>query len=175
MSNYDPRTQERTGTVKPTEETDCNEPTGHVSAPSEYSLSLSELQSGRDGEGDAPHLSQEDVHTILSSKRRILIIEALVQDGAHTRSELGRLLANRLVGDEHDYKDYNRYHASVIQAHAPKLEEFGVVEMERDVLKPGPTLGLVCNAMDSVSFVMDLGDVLEDIDESAKGNQGGPA
>lgn len=94
-----------------------------------------------DDENTSDGIDRDTFHNLLSSSRRRSVVKHLHQHGSLDKGELATLVAadevnknpNDLEGDER-----KRVLISLQQQHLDTLEEKGVIERERDIVKQGP-------------------------------------
>ncbi len=90
-------------------------------------------------------LSEDEVFTVLSNRRRRFVIHALKRaDGSVTVSELAKQVTAwecDLAVEEVQYSDRRNVQTTLLRTHLPTLEEKGVIRfVEDDVIEPTPAL-----------------------------------
>ena len=81
-------------------------------------------------------LTPSDAHMLLSSMRRREAFRIIVSRGSITKRELVREVSEIEFGkpiQQITSQERKRVHVALYQSHIPKLEEYGVIDVERDV------------------------------------------
>lgn len=107
-----------------------------------------------DGDGGDTHLSKDDMHHLLSSRRRRLVIAILDEHGPLSKSDLATEIARIEAEDsegESIGKVRKRVYVSLHQAHLEPLEDHGVIVIvDGDVIHTGPNAEQLLPHIDEV-------------------------
>jgi predicted transcriptional regulator len=95
---------------------------------------------------DNPRVSEDEIFTMLSNRRRRYVVHALSRDDAD--HDLGSL-AEQIAAWEHDvdvgelsYNERKRTYTSLQQTHLPKMDDVGLVEFDKNRGEVRPTESL---------------------------------
>jgi lipoate synthase len=95
-----------------------------------------------------------EIHDLLSSERRQIVIKHLAQSGPSELRKLAEVVATQIEGHQVESTDdeYDRYRVSLYQTHLDALADHNVIHFER---KSG-TIGLGENAAEVIDYMPDV-------------------
>lgn len=98
-------------------------------------------------------LSAAEIFEILSNNRRIRVLELLDDEHGDSLRDLTDMMVTNKHGIGYDSQQRKRIYVSLYQCHIPKLDDYGVVNYDRETahITPGPEFDTVRDTLKAVS------------------------
>lgn len=109
----------------------------------------SDKSSGTDNQ--IPRLSTDEIHHLLQSERRRLILEELYEHGQMRKSDLVDRLAIREYGESVRSQKRKRIAVGIHQHHLPALEDHNVIKRTRDGIELTDNASQLVGYLDNAS------------------------